>query len=492
MSSNDIDVTLVEGVVRGRRLPDLLSWRGIPYAKPPVGRLRLRAPEPVIPWTGVLDATAFGPVAPQQNRNGDENCLTLNVLRPAAPSVAPRPVMVWIHGGAYMAGSASSPAYSGASLVRRGDVVFVSLNYRLGALGYLDFREFSTSDYPFEVNVGLRDQIAALEWIQRNIAQFGGDPANVTVVGQSAGANAALTLMSTPAAEGLFARAIAQSPPSAACNGPELASKWAREFLDIAGVTTPEAAAFLAAADPQLLVRTATRLSARGADEAPGVRVFAPVADGDLLPQCPLEAFEAGTEHRVPLLVGTTAYEGRHYQRFLDILPTNRHRIEKMFAGTDHPEVKTRVINAYPGYPGRRGAADLGGDVVLWVPTLRFAQAHARHGDTFMYRYDFTPRLLRLTGLGATHATDLVPVFGTRTPLARALTALGGRRGMRAVTDTMQEHWLAFARTGRPLDGWPRYSPERRETLIIDEICRIEFDPRRRRREAWLGFRHRH
>ncbi|RVW06352.1 carboxylesterase/lipase family protein [Rhodococcus spongiicola] len=493
MSGNDtdVDVTLVEGVVRGRRLPDLLSWRGIPYAKPPVGRLRLRAPESVTPWTGVFDATAFGSAAPQRNRNGDEDCLTLNVLRPSSQSDAARPVLVWIHGGAHMTGTASAPVYSGASLVRRGDVVFVSLNYRLGALGYLDFREFSTPERPFEVNVGLRDQIAALEWVQRNIAEFGGDPSNVTIVGESAGANAVLTLMSTPATEGLFARGIAQSPPSAATNGTELAARWAREFLDVAGVTTSEANAFLAEADPELLVHTAAKLSARGADEAPGVRVFAPVADGALLPEPPLWAFEAGREHRVPLLVGTNAHEGRIFPWFLDILPTSRHRIEKMFVETD-PEIKARVINAYPGYPGRRAALDLGGDVVFWVPTLRFAQAHAQHSDTFMYRYDFMPRLMRLLGLGATHATDLVPVFGARTPFARALTALGGRRGMRAVTDTMQGHWLSFARTGHPLDTWPRYSPDRRETLIIDETCRIESDPRRRRREAWLGFQHRH
>lgn len=491
MTDPDTDVTLADGTVRGRRHADLLSWRGIPYAAPPVGQLRLRAPRPVTPWTGVRDALEFGPPAPQQRRPGSEDCLTLNVLRPVEPSATPRPVMVYIHGGAHTAGTSAAPLYSGASLVRRGDIVFVSLGYRLGALGYLDFREFSTPEQPFDVNLGLRDQIAALEWVRRNIASFGGDPSNVTLFGESAGADAVVTLMCTPAARGLFARAIAQSPPPATSNGPELARLWAREFLDLAGVARSDAARYLTTAAPAALVRTAVTLSERGADEVPGVRPFAPVADGELLPAHPLDAFEAGTEHRVPLIIGTNAEEGRIFPRMLDILPTDRARIERMFEGTD-PEVVARVIAAYPGYPRRRAAADLGGDVVFWEPSLRCAHAHTRHTETYMYRYDFAPRLLRLAGLGATHATELFAVFGRRGLGVRTLTALGGRRGLRAVTDTMQRHWLEFAHSGRPLESWPRYSSERRDTLIIDEVCRVESDPLGHRREAWLGYRHRH
>lgn len=491
MSDVDAAVTCADGTVRGRRLGDLLSWRGIPYAAPPTGPLRFRAPRPVTPWTGIRDATAFGPPAPQQRRRGSEDCLTLNVLRQAESSAAARPVMVYIHGGAHTAGTPADPMYSGASLVRRGDVVFVSLGYRLGALGYLDFREFSTPDRPFDVNLGLRDQIAALEWVQRNIASFGGDPSNVTLFGESAGADAVVTLMCTPAAQGLFARAIAQSPPPATSNGTELARLWAREFLGLAGVSRTDAAQYLTSAAPDALVRTAVTLSARGADEVPGVRPFAPVTDGELLPTHPLDAFEKGTEHRVPLIIGTNAEEGRIFPRMLDILPTDRTRIEKMFEGTD-PAIAARVIAAYPGYPRRRAAADLGGDVVFWEPSLRCAHAHTEHSPTYMYRYDFAPRLLRLAGLGATHATELFAVFGRRGAGVRTLTAFGGRRGLRAVTDTMQSHWLAFARDGRPLETWPRYSSDRRDTLIIDEVCRVETDPLRHRREAWRGYRHRH
>ncbi|NKR71095.1 carboxylesterase/lipase family protein [Prescottella equi] len=491
MSDDHAAVTYADGTVRGRRLADLLSWRGIPYATPPVGPLRLRAPRPVSPWAGVRDALSFGPPAPQRRRRGSEDCLTLNVLRQAEPSAAPRPVMVYIHGGAHTAGTSAAPMYSGASLVRRGDVVFVSLGYRLGALGYLDFREFSTPEHTFDVNLGLRDQIAALEWVQRNIAAFGGDPSNVTLFGESAGADAVVTLMCTPAARGLFARAIAQSPPPATSNGTDLAGLWAREFLDLAGVSRADAAHYLTTASPEALVRTAATLSTRGADEVPGVRPFAPVADGAVLPDHPLDAFEAGTEHRVPLIIGTNAQEGRIFPRMLDILPTDRTRIEKMFEGTD-PAIAARVTAAYPGYPRRRAAADLGGDVVFWEPSLRCAHAHTRHTETYMYRYDFAPRLLHLAGLGATHATELFAVFGRRGVGVGTLTALGGRKGLRAVTDTMQRHWLEFAHSGRPLDSWPRYSSEHRDTLIIDEVCRVECDPARRRREAWLGYRHRH
>ncbi|QCQ90030.1 carboxylesterase/lipase family protein [Rhodococcus sp. SGAir0479] len=489
--TDDVDVSFADGVVRGRRRRDLLSWRAIPYAAPPVGRLRLRAPQPVAPWTGVRAATEFGSPAPQERRRGDEDCLTLNVLRRAEPSAVARPVMVYIHGGAHTAGTAAAPMYSGAALVRRGDVVFVSLGYRLGALGYLDFREFATPTRPFDVNLGLRDQIAALEWVQRNIAAFGGDPDNVTLFGESAGADAVMTLLCTPATRGLFARAIAQSPPPATSNGTALAARWAREFLAIADVPRADAARYLTTAAPGDLVRVASTLSARAADEVPGVRPFAPVADGRVLPEHPLEAFESGTDHRVPLLIGTNAQEGRIFPRMLDILPTDPTRIAKMFERTD-PAIVRRVLAAYPGYPGRRAAADLGGDVVFWEPSLRCAHAHTRHSDTYMYRYDFAPPLLRILGLGATHATELPAVFGTRGPTTRFTTALGGRRGLRVVTDTVQRHWLAFARTGRPLGDWPRYSVDGRETLIIDENCRVESDPLRARRVAWRGYRHRH
>ena len=487
-----LDVRTTDGVVRGMPRGGLHAWRGIPYAAPPVGARRFRAPEPVSPWTGVRDAVDFGSSAPQRRaRDTSEDCLTLNVLTPAAPADRPRPVMVFIHGGAYVSGSSSNGLYRGDHLVRRGDIVYVSINYRLGALGYLDFSEFSTPQATFDTNVGLRDQIAALRWVQRNIAAFGGDPDNVTIVGESSGANAVTTLMCVPTAAGLFVRAIAESPPAASVYGTERARGWARELVDILGADASSAAETLMSASADALVDATHTLTERCTDEQPGTRATAPVFGTDLLPYHPLEAFAAGSAARVPLIVGTNSHEGRFFPLFLDIIPTTRARIEKMFDETE-PEVEARAIAAYPGYPGRHACADLGGDVVFWEPSILVAQGHSSHAPTYSYRYDFAPRLLRLAGLHATHGTELLAVFGAANDrIGRAATLVGGRAGLRAVTDTVQEHWLNFIRSGAPGTSWPRYTVPDRRTLVINETSRVEDDPNRDRRKAWTGYRHR-
>ncbi|MBO0853554.1 MAG: carboxylesterase family protein, partial [Nocardia sp.] len=198
-----LDITTADGVVRGIRRRRILQWRSIPYAAPPVGDLRFRAPQPVTPWSGVRMATEYGNAA-MQTRDGarigpgnpqatSEDCLTLNISAPAERAKEPRPVMVFIHGGGYVFGTSALRLYSGARLALRGDVVVVTLNYRLGGFGYVDFGEFSTPTRKFDSNLGLRDQVAALEWVRRNIAAFGGDPGNVTIFGESAGAHAVVS-----------------------------------------------------------------------------------------------------------------------------------------------------------------------------------------------------------------------------------------------------------------------------------------------------------
>ncbi len=332
--TSPLEITLDSGVVRGRLDRGLRTWRAIPYATAPTGPRRFRAPQPVEAWHGVRPAEAFGSPSPQRKSNFDENSLFVNVVAPQVPSDSLRPVMVFIHGGAYNGGNPSTPMYRGTSLVERGDIVYVSIQYRLGALGYLDFSEYSTAEQSFETNLGLRDQIAALTWVQRNIAAFGGDPNAVTVFGESSGANAVTTLMATPAARGLFARAIAQSPPAASAYGKERAHRWAREFLEIAQAPDADPASWLRSASVKDLVDAGEELARRGADEEPGTRAFAPVVGDDVLPEHPLDVFAAGRAHPVPLLVGSNLHEGRIFPRVLDILPTDPVRIEKMFSHT--------------------------------------------------------------------------------------------------------------------------------------------------------------
>ncbi|MGK8522049.1 carboxylesterase/lipase family protein [Nocardia asteroides] len=492
------DIETADGVVRGRRGRRVLRWRSIPYAAPPVGDLRFRAPQPVQPWSGVRTATEFTAAA-MQHRSGarigprayqptSEDALTLNVTAPATSAASPRPVLVFIHGGGYLIGTSALGLYSGARLAVRGDVVVVSLNYRLGAFGYVDFSAFGTEQHPFDANLGLRDQLAALEWVRTNIAAFGGDPGNVTIFGESAGAHAVLGLMATPAAEGLFHRAIAQSPPADWAMTAEEARGFARRCVAALGATPETAHDALRTASSNDIRRAVDRTIAALLREQPGVFPACPVVDGDFLPRSPVDAIVEGTAHRVPLIIGTNRDEGTLFARFADELPTTADRLRSALGHSS--EAEARIAAAYPGYPQPKAAVRAGGDYTFWRPSLTVMEGHSKHAPTYAYRYDFAPRALHLSGLGATHATDLIPVFGVAdSPIGRAFTAAGGRRGLRAVTDQFQDNWLAFARTGAPLPSWPAYTEARRSTLIIDYPTRVEHDPDRAKRLAWQGVR---
>jgi para-nitrobenzyl esterase len=490
----------VEGVVRR----GLRMWRGIPYAAPPVGELRFRAPRPAVAWTGVLDATDFGPVAPQDRKGQfagpptsvpmSEDCLTLNVIAPAMAH--DMPVMVWVHGGAYSVGSPREIRKQGEALVR-GGVIWVNFNYRLGALGYLDFTSFSTPERVFESNLGLRDQVMALEWVRDNIAAFGGDAGNVTLFGESAGANAVTTLMTVPSARGLFARAIAESSPPNAIYPTALTSEWVREYVELLSETvdnsstdstSPEdAGALLAAAGVDDLVAATTRLQLLTPDKNPGTIALCPVIDGDFLPERPLDAFKAGRAAQVPLIIGTNDREGSLFRGRLDILATTPPRIRAIFAKTKK-KARKAVKAQYPGLPARRPAADFGGDYAFWYPTVKVAERHANFAPVHFYRFDIAPRLVRLAGFDATHGLEMFALFDLMDGVfGRTVGLLGGRRAFKRAGERMRSHWLSFARDGS-LAHWPSYSSRKRRTLIIDVVDRVEEDPRAERRLAWQEF----
>ncbi|TSD95653.1 carboxylesterase/lipase family protein [Skermania sp. ID1734] len=498
----NLTIETAEGRVRGRREGAVRRWRSIPYAAPPVGDLRWRAPAPVTPWRGTRDATYFryascqppwgAGLSPGRVQPVNEDCLTLNVVAPVAASDKPRPVMVFIHGGGYIVGTSALSLYSGVRLVERGDIVFVSMNYRLGPLGYLDVSSFGSPDRPIDSNLGLRDQVAALEWVQRNIAAFGGDPANVTIFGESAGGNAVTSLMVTPAAKGLFHRAIAQSSPAHWAHDLDDSQRWADMFIDLLGATPDTAVQALELATPKELGKAMLALYRRVANDVPGHFPLEPAIDGDFFPKWPVAAFRDGTANRVPLIIGTNRRESSLFSRIPDALPTKPHRIETLFEATD-PDIRDRVLAAYPTYPSPKAALAIGTDVTFWHPSIEVAESHSTHAPAYMYRYDFAPRLMRGMGLGATHAMELLPVFGAHeTAIGRMTTSLGDRRAMRSVVYQMQGHWLNFARHGAPQDSWPGYEQQTRATLVIDAPPRVENDPHAERRRAWAGFEGHH
>jgi len=503
-----LDVRVTGGLVRGVHENGILAWRGIPYAAPPVNDGRFRAPRPVEPWEGIRDASKFGTIASQPHHGqfrahgprtaSGEDCLTINVMRPAAahPRRLGLPVMVFIHGGGYSVGSSQDFTGRGERFVRSGRVVYVSFNYRLGALGYIDFSRYSTPEHPLESNLGLRDQVAALRWVRDNIRAFGGDPNNVTVFGESAGGNAVITLMATPSAEGLFARAIAQSAPSNAAFSRELTDAWAEEVVEeLRTLTEADAGAvgmtpdeLLATAPADVLSQAAVAVQTRTPDANPGTFCLVPVVDDDFLPERPVDAFRAGRAHRVPLIIGSNEREGTLFRGRVDILPRSAPRINAIF--DQAPESAHAAMRAaYTGLSPLRGSVDFGSDFVFWYPSLQLGELHSRVAPVYVYRFDLAPRLMHMLGFGATHGIELFALFDqTDLPVARIMSVLGGREPFINAGERMRRHWLHFAVTGRPDTGWPRYTEEDRLTLIIDAADRVESDPRGDRRAVWQEF----
>ncbi|HEY3995827.1 MAG TPA: carboxylesterase/lipase family protein [Mycobacterium sp.] len=489
------------GIVEGFTRDGVNRWRSIPYAEPPVGRLRFQAPRPALPWSGVRHCHGFANCAPQERRytllglSGyggryqpmSEDCLTLNVVTPEVDNAEPLPVMLFIHGGGYFLGSSATPIYDGAALARRG-CVYVSVNYRLGALGCVDLSSLSTADVTIDSNLYLRDLVLALHWVKDNIAGFGGDPDNVTIFGESAGACITSTLLAVPAAKGLFARAIAESPASGLVRSKDVAAEFANRFADLLGARRQDAANALMQVPAAQLVQTQHRLIDQGMQDRLGAFPIGPVVGDDILPIDPVEAMRSGRAHRVPLIVGTNAEEGRLFTRFLAMLPTNASMVEELLADVE-PDARERVTAAYPKYPDRAACIQLGGDFAFSTAAWQIAEAHGAHAPTYLYRYDYAPRTLRWSGLGATHATELLAVFDIyRTRFGALLTAAADRRAALRVSNQVQRRWRAFSHTGVPGDDWPAYTAADRAVMVFDSKSRVVFDPHPDRRIAWDGF----
>ena len=497
MHEHTVRVTTAAGTVEGFTRDGVHRWRSIPYARPPLGALRFRAPQPAQPWRGVRHCHSFTECAPQERRYTmigvgkyqpmGEDCLTLNVVTPEAADNKPLPVMVFVHGGGYFLGSSATPIYDGVALARRG-CVYVSVNYRLGALGCLDLSSLSSPDITFESNLFLRDLVLALRWVRDNIAAFGGDPQNVTLFGESAGAHVVVTMLAVPEAEGLFAQAISESPATGMVRSREVATEFAERFATLLGVRKQDAARALRKVSPAELVTAQNRLIDEGVRDMLGAFPIGPVCGDDYLPLDPVEAMRRGKAHRNPLVVGTNADEGRLFTRFLPMLPTTEPMIQAILADVD-PAVRERITGAYPDYPDRSACIRLGGDFAFSSAAWQIAEAHGRHAPAYLYRYDYAQRVLRWSGLGATHATELLAVFGIyRTRLGALLSAAADRRSALRVTNEVQRRWRSFSLTGVPGDGWPAYTDTDRAVMVFDRKSHLEFDPHPERRMAWEGF----
>ena len=499
MSNPVVDTS--DGPLAGRFSEDgIAEYFGIPYAAPPVGALRWRAPQPVDSWTEVRQATSFGKISPQivamgaslvpgDDTDADEDCLTLNVWAPSADEGERRPVLVWIHGGAFIGGAGSSQLYRGNHLVARGDVVVVTINYRLGALGFLAHPALDDDGYAG--NWGLLDQIAALEWVQQNIASFGGDPDNVTVFGESAGAMSIGNLLAAVGNRALFHRAILQSGQPLALSK-EVGERIAERFFAECGVDIGDADALRAVPVEEILrAQQAVSLAEFGRTVMP----FQPVIDGGLLERHPVEQIAEGSAKGIPMLIGTNLDEMKFFGLMdAELRDMDEARLRKRLHANIKPEECDSVVDAYIAARSSRGETTKASE--LWsaiesdrffrLPALRLADAHQPF-EPHTYTYLFTwPSPAAGGALGSCHALELGFVFGTLRTGAVSLFTGNGPEAI-ALSERMMDAWLSFARTSDP--GWERHNTETRPTMVFDAESRLEHDPLGAERAAWSADR---
>ncbi|HUZ44123.1 MAG TPA: carboxylesterase/lipase family protein [Acidimicrobiales bacterium] len=489
------------GRIEGRAGAGFQSFLGIPYAAPPTGAGRFRPPEPAPAWTGVRAADAFGPVAPQlpsplENLLGaapivsdEAGCLSLNVWTPDTGGGG-RPVMVWIHGGAFITGSGSTPWYDGAHFAVNHDVVVVTVNYRLGVLGFTYLAELAGPDYQASGSVGILDQAAALGWVRDNIAAFGGDPGNVTIFGESAGAMCVGTLLGLPEASGLFHRAILQSGAASNSLEPDKANQYATELLAALDLG-PGDVARLQQLPVEALLEAQGKLALAYAQRG---MMFQPVVDGSVLERRPIDSVAAGSVADVPILIGTNRDEWNLFSvmdpRFAS---TDEAALEAAAAALFGEGAGAAVSTYRAGRPGATPAQILSAmttDSVFRIPAVRLAEAQQKAGgDAWMYRFDWATSAFGGL-LGSCHALEIPFVFDNlHQPGASVFV---GDQPPGDLASAMNAAWAAFARHGRPggdLGDWAPYEAGTRATMVLDESIGVREDPMGEERALWEGLR---
>ena len=477
------------GQVRGEQVDNVYVWKGIPYAKPPVGKLRFRPPVQPDKWDGVRDATTFGKTAMQPNsemmkflgdspQGSSEDCLYLNIWSQGTDDKR-RPVMVWIHGGAFMYGSGSSETYDGTSFAQTGDVVVVTINYRLGAFGFLHLEEIGGEAFAGSGNCGILDQIAALKWVQENIGAFGGDPNNVTVFGESAGAMSIGTLLGTEQAEGLVHKAILQSGAANNVLASNVATNVTRKILSHLNIQENELERLFEIPAEELVQ----------ASEVVPPMSLCPVVDNTVIKKQPLEMLTEGYAKNIPVLIGTTEDEYRLFT-FADLTwrKLDEKGIEELFKRTFR-KYWDQMSEQLAGEPLTQSLYE---KLMTWdmftYPAITLAETRVRQSEkVWMYRFDYKSTAFG-GALQSCHALELPFVWNT--VKNQITTAFVGDAPERIpLAEQMHEAWIAFAKQSNPstpaLPDWPEYELDSRATMLFNIENTIQHDPAQADRLFW-------
>ncbi|MHA1729218.1 MAG: carboxylesterase/lipase family protein [Promethearchaeota archaeon] len=491
------------GKIQGYIENGLKIFKGIPYAEPPVGKLRFLPPEPKQNWNGIFDATNFSPHAIQppplpagalQQINfpkSEDSCLSLNIWTPALEGKLP--VMVWIHGGDFVGGGTRTVMYDGAKLATRGNVVLVTINYRLGVFGFLNIKGVTA-------NAGLLDQIEALKWVNENIRKFGGDPDNVTIFGESAGACSVITLSAMPAAKGLFHRVISESLPYYyATDGEKATEELMKELgIDIGDINSLRklSAKKLLAAQIKIYM---------GSNSVTATNPWIPQVDNKTLPQDPLSFFSNGKSD-VELLIGTNLNENKLFSIMdphapnLDINRVNKRlsRLMKIFNQKDgkindflNAYMEERQENNFSNNP-RDLYDNITTDLWFRILSIRLAEAQSRRKSSYMYLFTWeSPLTIPNHGkLGAAHAVEIPFVFGSLDQPGMNIFVGSGAEANR-LSENMMDSWIAFAKTGSPnhrnIPEWNTYTSKSRRTMILGKEITSANDPYSKTRLIWNG-----